>query len=259
MTFLNSFFNNLSNVDELFLSYKSYHFHCINNIFNFNKRVCRCCECVEVDYENKYWELYNSNCGKIGDKYHCFREYARFNNIYIKKYYEFENDINKIYNENYDNYENYVCKCNCVYKTVGDNVIILNNEQIEKLVLYLKNKNINPKCADFSYSKHIKLYNETDYLHLIQNYKKNNNIYINYLYDNFKNNLLIKIYNIDIRGLNICLGYYEFYYTFYTLTTTYIFRIMSGMGSLSYGEPTIKNDNINIHNLFEEFYIKYNF
>ena len=251
MSFLNSLFNNLQDVDELFENdiSSAKQFKKISDVFNFNNRRCDCCKCVDSD---SYVD-YNKNCGNIGDKYIC--------------YYEYLDSLE----EKDDEEESDYCKCKCAYKTNGDNIFILDDEQLEKVINYLKNKNIYPECSDFNYSKKdinnlnmfCKNTNYTSFPSLFlerefifQNYKKYSDCMDNNIIDDKKNNMLIKIYNIDIVGLNMCIAIYNTYYR----PNINIFRILSGFGSLQYtdGNTNEKPESPKFSNLFEEYYKLYN-
>lgn len=100
MTFINSFLNKLSDVDEQFINEQ----WTLYKLFKFNDRRCYCCTCA-TDYEiADYFDA------KIGDKYMCVRA--------------LEGDIDD------DN-----CECHCQYP-VCDQPIVLTDEQINDLIIY---------------------------------------------------------------------------------------------------------------------------
>jgi hypothetical protein len=195
MTFLNSFFNKLDDIDQQFnneIRYWSF-----SKLKNFNSRKCDCCHCyydyddVDIDYLNDIMTTHNKHCGNIGDNYHCYNQYM--NSI--------TQDIEEHEME---------CECNCIYPVVVDNPIRLTEEQVKMLIYFFKTKGISVEENDLNWDKEYNLI-DCDWNNMLIDICHLTNEDIN----RFKNSLKLQRIRVFSSNYNVL-------------------RIMSGMSSLSY-------------------------
>lgn len=128
MTLISELIKNSSSeiIDQEYENEKLY-FWSLSKIKNFNSRKCGCCDCLDDCDIRKDWENKDKYCGNIGNKYVCY--------------------------SHWENEEEEYCECKCLYPTICDNPVQIDEETQFKLICLLKDKktDLYPDYHNFDY------------------------------------------------------------------------------------------------------------